>query len=309
MKATNERGNPMQPTIYIDILFLLNFFINSIILYASAKVAKHDIGLLFLTLGSLVSALYSVAMFFVPFMAITQTLLGRLIFSVLLVMLTFRVVQWKKLLKLTVIFYMTSFVFGGTVFGILYLTRASTALGMVISNGEVYLNVPVGILMLGIGTAYAGVIVYTKIVRRKFENERMIVDVKININGGEVITKALIDTGSELIEPISKRPVIVVEYDVLQELLPIDAASVCNDDFNCEAFVEIVENNLHKFKFCLIPFSVLGNNRGMMLGIVPDKIEFLERAQPEISPVIGICKDKLSPDNEFFALGNAGLAM
>jgi len=298
----------MQPIIYIDVLFLLNFFINSIIIYATAKVAKRNVGLIFLSIGATVSALYSVAMFFVPFTALTQTLLGRLIFSLLLVMLTFRVVKWQKLLKLTAIFYMTSFAFGGVVFGILYLTRASTALGMVISNGEIYLNVPIGILLLGIGTAYAGVIIYTKFVQRKFENDRVIVDVKIEINGNEVMTKALIDTGSELIEPLSKRPVIVVEYDILQNLLPADSAKLCNDNFNAEEFVEIVENNLHSYKFCLIPFSALGNSNGLMLGIIPDKLEFPGREQPEILPVIGICKDKLSPNGEFFALTHASLA-
>jgi len=203
---------------------------------------------------------------------------------------------------------MTSFAFGGAVFGILYLTRVGTALGMIMSNGEIYLNLPIGILMVGIASAYAGVIVYTKIVRRKFENERVIVDVKININGGEIETKALIDTGSELIEPMSKRPVIVVEYDVLQRLLPADAARLCDDDFNCDAFVEIVENNIRTHKFCLIPFSALGNSNGMMLGIIPDSIEFIGRTQPEIMPVVGLCRDKLSPDGEFFALGHAELA-
>jgi stage II sporulation protein GA (sporulation sigma-E factor processing peptidase) len=163
--------------------------------------------------------------------------------------------------------------------------------------------------MFGIGAAYAGVIVYTKIVRRNFENERVIVDVKININGGEVTTKALIDTGSELIEPVSKRPVIVVEYDVLETLLPPDAAKLYDNanDFDCEALINIIENHLHTYKFCLIPFAALGNNRGIMLGIIPDKIEFLNREQPEISPVIGVCADKLSSDGEFFALTHATL--
>ena len=300
----------MQPIIYIDVLFLLNFFINSIILYAVSKVAKREVGLLFLTLGAVFAALYACAMFFVPISAITSTLLGRLIFSVLLVMLTFRVLNWRTVAKLTAIFYMTSFAFGGAVFGILYLTRASTALGMVVSNGEIYLNVPIGFLMVGIGAAYAGIIVYTKTVRRNFENERLIIDVKININGGEIVTKALIDTGSELIEPVSKKPVIVVEYEVISALLPADVGKLYDNDgsFNCETLVDIVEENLYKYKFCIIPFAALGNKSGMMLGIIPDKIEFLERAQPGISPVIGICADKLSHNGEFFALTHVALA-
>ena len=302
----------VEPIIYIDILFLLNFFINSIILYTVSKVAKRDVGLPFLSLGAAVAALYACAMFFAPIAAITSNILGRLVFSVLLVMLTFKVANWRKVAKLAAMFYMTSFAFGGTVFGILFLTRASTALGMVISNGEVYLNIPAGLLMLGIGAAYAGVIVYTKIVQRKFENDRLIMDVKINIKGNEIITKALIDTGSELVEPISKKPVIVVEYDVLQNMLPASVANLYthNGDFDCEILVDIIESNLGVYQFCMIPFASLGNKSGMMLGIAPDKIEFLGRgkSENETSCVIGICAQKLSPGGEFSALTHAALA-
>ena len=300
----------MQPIIYIDVLFLLNFFINSIILYATSKVAKREVSLWFLSLGAAIAALYACAAFFAPVSIITSTLFTRLIFSILLVMLVFRVVKFRMVIKFTAIFYMTSFAFGGAVLGLLYLTRASTALGMVISNGEVYLNLPIGFLIIGIGAAYVGVIVYTKIVQRNFENERLIVDVKININGREIVTQALIDTGSELIEPVSKKPVIVVEYEVIAKLLPADVGKLYDNDgsFNCETLVDVVENNLYKYKFCLIPFAALGNNGGMMLGIIPDKIEFLKRNQPGISPVIGICAEKLSPDGEFFALTHAELA-
>jgi len=257
------------------------------------------------------AALYACAMFFAPIAAITSNLLWRLAFSVLLVMLTFRVLHWKKVAKLTAIFYATTFIFGGTVFGLLHLTRASTALGMIVSNGEMYLNVPIGFLIVGIGAAYAGVIIYTKMVRLKFENERMIVDVKINLNGGEIVTKALIDTGSALVEPISKKPVIVVEYDIISELLPPDARNLYGVDgnFNCETLVELIENNLRSHKFCIIPFASLGSKGSLMLGITPEKVEFLGREQPEISPVIGICADKLSPEGEFFALGSAALAV
>ncbi|MCL2837536.1 MAG: sigma-E processing peptidase SpoIIGA [Oscillospiraceae bacterium] len=299
----------MQPVIYIDVLFLLNFFINSIILYATSKVAKRDVNLLFLSLGAAIGALYACVMF-LDITAITATILGRLIFSILLVMLTFRAVNWRTVAKLTAIFYMTSFAFGGTVFGILFLTRASTTLGMVVSNGEVYLNIPIGILMFGICAAYTGVVVYTKIVRRKFENERLIVDVKINIKSEEIVTKALIDTGSELVEPVSKKPVIVVEYDVLMGLLPENVADLYNHtaDFDCEILVDIIESNLGDYKFCLIPFAALGTKSGMMLGIIPDKIEFLGRKQPQTSCVIGICAEKLSSDDAFFALTHATLA-
>jgi len=293
-------------------LFLLNFFINSIILYATSKVAKRDVSLLFLSIGAAVAALYACAMFFAPIAAITSNFIGRFIFSILLVMLTFRVVNYRLVAKLTAMFYMTSFAFGGAVFGLLYLTRASTALGMVISNGEVYLNLPIGFLMLGIGAAYAGVIVYTKIVRLKFENERALVDVKISVNGGEITTRALIDTGSALVEPVSKRPVIVVEYSVIAMLLPSEVGELYADggeNFGCEALVDVIEKNFRKYKFCLIPFAALGEKRGMMLGITPDKVEFLGRNECETLPVIGICADKLSPDGEFFALTHAALSV
>ena len=48
----------------------------------------------------------------------------------------------------------------------------------------------------------------------------MFCTIKININKVEIETKAMIDTGNLLKEPISNTPVIVVEHTLLYDCMP-----------------------------------------------------------------------------------------
>lgn len=48
----------------------------------------------------------------------------------------------------------------------------------------------------------------------------MLCNIKININSNSVYTKAILDTGNFLKEPITKIPVAVVEKEVLKGVIP-----------------------------------------------------------------------------------------
>ena len=300
----------MQPAVYIDVLFLLNFFINLIILYLTSVASKRNVSLLFLSLGAIIGAIYSCTMFF-PSLAPLSGISGKLIFSVLLVMLTFRVIKIKNILKVTAMFYLISFALGGAVFGTLYFSRAGTALGMIVSNGELYLNLPIGILMVGILFGYGGVVVFTRLTRKNFENERVLTEAEITLGGKKVTIPALIDTGSELCEPTSGKPVIVVEIDRLKEILPEDIAGYYsgNEPEDIEKLLHIMERNKENYIFSLIPFSSLGSKNSIMLGITPERVSFVDKPRELNNCVIGICKNKLSPSGEYFALVNSDVIL
>ena len=48
----------------------------------------------------------------------------------------------------------------------------------------------------------------------------MYCEIELNINKKNVITKVIIDTGNFLKEPITKTPVIVVEKNILESIIP-----------------------------------------------------------------------------------------
>lgn len=96
----------------------------------------------------------------------------------------------------------------------------------------------------------------------------MLCSIKIVIDKKEVCIKAIIDTGNFLKEPITKLPVVVVQRDSLIDLIPKNILD------NLERIISGENINLGEYmsKVRVIPFSSLGKENGILLGIKVDKI-------------------------------------
>ena len=124
--------------------------------------------------------------------------------------------------------------------------------------------------------------------------------VKIHINGKFINVKAIIDTGNFLKEPITKTPVIVVEKQALLGIVPD-----CILD-NIEKIINGEDIDLGEYisKIRLIPFSSIGKENGILLGIKSDKV-LLETEENNIiidNIIIGIYNGILSKDGRYRAL-------
>ena len=96
----------------------------------------------------------------------------------------------------------------------------------------------------------------------------------------DIITKALIDTGNMLKEPITNTPVVVVEKILLYECIPKEILNNIN---------QIIGGDLEKIpqqiqsqyisKLKLIPFSSLGKQNGMLLGIKVQQIKIIKESE------------------------------
>ena len=128
----------------------------------------------------------------------------------------------------------------------------------------------------------------------------MFCDIKININNKCVYIKAIIDTGNFLKEPITKTPVIVVEKQTLLEIVP----SCILDNLNKIINGENIELGEYISKIRLIPFTSLGKENGILLGIKADKVlvEIEEKNIILDNVIIGIYNGILSKTNKYHAL-------
>ena len=123
---------------------------------------------------------------------------------------------------------------------------------------------------------------------------------KIIIKEKEVSLKAIIDTGNFLKEPLTGNPVIIVEKDALKNVISENILNnlenIISGNFNIE------EKYLYKIK--LIPFTALGTESGLLLGIKPDgiSINYQEKNIQCNNVIIGIYEKKLSKSNKYNAL-------
>lgn len=208
-----ENGVRTLKTIYADVLFCINFFIDFALLSSAAFILKRKIGGLRLTISAALGAVYSV-LIFIPELSLLASLGIKLVFSGVMTLTAF---GWRSslgFLKSYAVFYGVSSVFGGAVFGVFCLLRPSA---MVIKNSSVYIDIKPFYLFLLIGAVYAAVRIFYFFLPRK--NEEYI-KITILLGGKTQTLTALYDSGNLLTDVMSGAPVVIAEFTKLERLIP-----------------------------------------------------------------------------------------
>ncbi len=114
-------------TIYIDIIFLENLFMNYIILFATGIIVKTPIKIIRTLISSIIGSLYAVIAYMSILQIYSNTIL-KIILSISMVYIAFNSKNLKTFIKQLIIFYLTSFTFGGVAFALLYFVSPQNIL-------------------------------------------------------------------------------------------------------------------------------------------------------------------------------------
>lgn len=287
-------------TIYIDIVLLENLVMNYIILLATGIILKIKIKHLRLIIASLIGAIYSI-FGYISNIKIYSNMILKVILSVIIIYVAYNPQNVKKMWKQLLVFYLTSFAFGGASFALIYIIKPQDIL---MKNGLFLGTYPLKTVILAAIIAFILIIGVFKIVKTKISRKDIFKNVKIDIEGKEIIVKTMVDTGNMLKEPISGKPVIVVEHTLLYDILPKEILNnlekILGGDF--ENLSDEVKNKyISKLKF--IPFSSLGKQNGMLVGIKPTYIEVMQEENLKKEDVIiGIYNKSFTKNGEYRAL-------
>ena len=288
-------------TIYIDVLFLENLILNSIILYATSIISKVKIKHARIFIASSLGAIY-VVIYYIFKIKMYTNIVAKLLLAISMVYIVFKPDKLKDLFKFVILFFLVSFVFGGASLGVIYMVNSNN---ITIQGGRILGKYTIKTILLGIIIAFFVSTLSFKLVKTKFTKKDMFCDIIINLNGKEIKTKAMIDTGNLLKEPITNIPVVVVECTALENLVPKEilenTENILGGDLE-KIPVEIQEKYLSKLK--VIPFSSLGKQNGMLLGIKADSLEIIkDGSKKNIDKVmIGIYNKHLSKKEDYKAL-------
>lgn len=287
-------------TVYLDIVFLENVLMNYIIIFATGVVVKAENNKWRIMLASLIGAIYTVVMY-LNIVPLYSNFIMKFILSVAIMYITFKPKTLKLLIKDLIIFYLVSFVFGGCVFALMYFLQPQM---VQIRNGVFVGAYPIKIALVGGLISFVIVQISFKLVKTKLSKKDMIYEIQIYLNDKVAKVNALLDTGNLLKDPITGFPVIVVEHKSLTTIIPIQILN------NIEKIIggDIDElNNNDEFdktisRFRIIPFSSLGKQNGLLLGIKADSINILldEKIEKIDNVIIGIY-DKSFTKNEMYS--------
>lgn len=204
----------MEFVVYGDVLLAINFIINLLILKLCSRLSGVKPKTITYYLSALAGAVCSFAIF-LPMQGLGWDLAYRVVTAALMVMIAYGKQPLAVFGRLLTVFLVVSFLLAGAVIGLWFLFPSG---GYAYRNGVVYFNLRPLALIVGVALAYLLVTGFNRIFTWR-KGPRDSYSMVISRGGRQVRVEALADTGNHLTEPFSGRPVVVVAFGAVSDLL------------------------------------------------------------------------------------------
>lgn len=286
-------------TIYLDIVFIENLLINYIILIATSIIGKNKMHYFRFFISAALGGLYAILNYIIV-ISLLENILFKISISIIMIEIAFECSNVKKLFKNIVMFYLTSLTFGGASFMLLFLISPED---IIYENGYFIGTYPIKIAIIGGVLGFIIICFVSQLIKYKINSSNILCELEIFYRGKNRKIKTLIDTGNLLKEPISMEDVIIVEKESLEDFIDAETFKEIQNILKGN-WLGNVNENIYNYKFKVIPFESLGNEKGVLLGFKPDyiKIYSSENELVKNNVFIGIYDGKLSKSNLYTSL-------
>lgn len=265
----------MDCILYIDVLFLLNFWMNALVLFIVRQLTKtYRTGwcLLAAVIGAAVHSISIVGVFWVEHLWLIVAV-DVLAFLGMVVLAFGRYnVLWHLFLMVCV-----GVAVAGVFLGILSV--------LPVQNG-------VTAVLVGMVSVTAGLfcILLERNSRIRWKEEHMKAKTVLEFGGQKVFATALVDTGNKLYDPVFHKPVILVDEKLMKELL-----------WQCR---KVSPERLH-----YIPFHSVGREKGMLEALALDSVSIWWQEKPlQFTKVIAAAtRESLYEGKEYQVIFHCGL--
>lgn len=258
----------MYYELYIDVLFLVNFMMDSLILLTVNQVLKCPATHGRIYLGGAVGAGLTCVVIAVPTPGIIKLILFHTAVNTIMIKTGLKVKGKRQFWKAFGLLYVASFLFGGILQALYPYVRA----------GSLFFAAAVGCYYLMRG-------IWKFLTRLKTLQEK-ICEITLYTSAGEQKVKALIDTGNALEDNLSKEPVSVVDKAL--------ARSILTDDD--------MKNGFH-----YIPYRTVGKESIMPVFRIRKMCIHLKEERWIEKPFIGVCEECVSEQEEYQMILNPDL--
>jgi len=252
--------------IYIERVFIINLVLNIFILILTAKTLKLSATRLRILAGGIIGALGYCLTLLLPVTYTVKVLVGLVPVSVFMAKVTFNSQGIKNILRQTGFLFVYAFLIGGLM---LFLQRQIPIIGLYADK--------VWLILVLAYAVYAGLNFLLKWHKQNREDDFLKVSIPNGVN--EVIVTALVDTGNGLVEPISKKPVAILDETVWEELKSL----------------------MKPEKTKVIPYHNISKTHGLMTGYEIGEIFIEKSGQREKyeNVIVAISPGKISRNNKY----------
>ncbi len=291
-------------TIYLDAVWALNFFLDLMLLMLTKALARDASGKIRIIFGAFIASLIVPITLFFPD-SFMNGVLGKLLYSLFIILCAFGYTGIYRMMKLLLLFYFTSFAIGGGLTAIYFLLANPVA---ITGNGILTFNKgygdPVSWIFILVG--FPIVWYFTKHRMDEHASEKIrydqLCEVTIQMNNHSFITKGFIDSGNQLIDPLTKRAVVICDEMFLKQWFSDEEWKQLEEVHHHLALDQTPEKWQNKIQ--MIPYQGVEGKSGFLLAIRPDHIEIHYENQKLITSnlLIGIQFGVLVRDQSYHCL-------
>lgn len=254
----NQDGDDMK--IYLDLIALLNFGMDFLLLLTVNYTLKRNVSLKKITLGSLIGSL-TLILLFLPCSKIVLILL-KIITSFFICIVTFHFESIRYTIENMIYFYMTGTILGGFMY-YLNIEFSYKQEGIVFFHNGLSINF-IFLIIISPIILY----IYLRSNKKLRSQYNHYYELLISFKDGKKLTvNAFLDTGNKLLDPITNKAIILIEKTSLE-------------GFNLEKIIYVPYNSL--------------NNHGLLKCIVPKYVEIKGIKSKQY--LIGISEEKFRID-------------
>lgn len=279
-----------NPEVYADITFIINFIMDFLILWATARLAKIPPAFKRIGLAALLGGIYAVG-YLLNGLDIFYCFPAKIIFSCLMILIAMPMDSWDEFKKVFLFFYAINFTVAGASIAFSYfiesegLGRASDYLWLV---GAIVAALVIGVF----GGRYISRHIVPSILR---------FGVQMRFEQKTCSGKGFLDTGNSLRDPLTNKPVIVAEYEFLKDCLPEDFKKAIESQTDEQKLLDDLIISSWSTRMRLIPFTSIGKKHGMLIGVRADEVKLDLGNKPSQfnDLVVGIYRGKLTSGGKY----------
>lgn len=188
----------MYYDLYIDVLFLVNFMMDYLLLLTTKKILKCSATHLNVCIGALLGSLATCIIVSIPIPYVfVKFILFHAVVNTGMIWIGLRMREWKRFFKAFLMLYISGFLLGGVM----------TYLRQYVRMGSLFFAIAVGSYYIVQG-------IWNMILRVQRINKYRC-QVKLYLGEEVYCVEAVIDTGNMLTDPVTKKPVCLVEQSVM----------------------------------------------------------------------------------------------
>jgi len=201
--------------IYADVLVVLNLYINYFLIRTSALLMRREISQKRSVLAALAGA-FGALIILLPPLPFPVIFLEKAALCSLITFISFGKQKPADFAVSALFFLTVNFIFAGLM---LALWTLVAPYGMFCGNGVCTFNLPLGAVIAFTIAAYC-VVKLVRLLSDKRLRTSGICPVRIIHKGYEISLRGLCDTGCELYDPFSGKPIVVCEAEKISGILP-----------------------------------------------------------------------------------------